>query len=148
MLCGEKFKHRNVEIRVDPIADDLAIRCRSVQISQVLLNLINNACDAVQSDPAPWIHIAAERRDGFVRLTVTDSGKGIPEHVRSRLFQPFFTTKEIGKGTGLGLSISKGIVGAHGGTVDLDPTSAHTRFVVELPAGVDAVDPVPKPRSA
>lgn len=146
MLCGEKFKHRDVAISVEPIADDLAIRCRSVQISQVLLNLISNSCDAVQSRPERWIRIAAERRDASVRISVTDSGRGIPEPVRERLFQPFFTTKEIGTGTGLGLSVSKGIMAAHHGTVSLDIASENTRFVLEIPLGEAAA--LPKPRSA
>ena len=146
MLYGEKLKHRDVEIRIEPFADDLAIRCRPVQISQVLLSLIVNACDAVQSRPERWIRISAEKRGDFARISVTDSGKGIPEAARSKLFQPFYTTKEIGSGTGLGLSVSRGIVVAHHGTIELDVAAENTRFVLELPLGEAAA--LSKPRSA
>jgi signal transduction histidine kinase len=64
---------------------------------------------------------------------VTDSGGGIPENIRDKVGQPFFTTKQVAHGTGLGLSISKGIVEAHGGHLNLDVECEHTRFVVTLP---------------
>ena len=71
-----------------------------------------------------------------VEISVTDSGRGIPEKIRDKVGQPFFTTKVAGPGTGLGLSISRGIVEAHGGSLHLDPDREHTRFVVILPKAV------------
>lgn len=68
-----------------------------------------------------------------VKLIITDSGRGIKEEILPKLMQPFFTTKEVGKGTGLGLSISKGILGAHRGSLEVDTTHPHTRFIVSLP---------------
>lgn len=68
-----------------------------------------------------------------VRITVMDSGNGIPESIANKLMQPFFTTKEVGKGTGLGLSISKGIIESHGGKFELDRNASHTSFVIEIP---------------
>ena len=64
------------------------------------------------------------------------SGRGIPEKIRDKLGQPFFTTKVVGQGTALGLSISRGIVEAHGGSLHLDPDCEHTRFVAILPKAV------------
>jgi C4-dicarboxylate-specific signal transduction histidine kinase len=104
-----------------------------VQISQVLLNLISNACDAIAERDEKWIRIGAERKNGLVSIYVMDSGTGIPETVREKMFQPFFTTKEIGKGTGLGLSISTGILDAHNGSLSIDSTKPNTCFVVQLP---------------
>ena len=77
--------------------------------------------------------VSAERRNGSICIVVTDSGTGIPEKVREKLFQPFFTTKEIGKGTGLGLSISRGILEAHHGSLSVDATCPNTRFIIQIP---------------
>jgi signal transduction histidine kinase len=147
MLCGEKLKHANIVVQVEPIGEDLLVRCRSVQISQVILNLVSNACDAIKPLPEKWIRISAEAKGDRVVISVTDSGNGISEKVRARLFQPFFTTKEIGKGTGLGLSISKGILAAHRGTLDVDFASKNTRFVVDLPTN-GGQESAPRKRSA
>lgn len=133
-LCKEKLRHASVKVHVDPIADDLEIQCRAVQISQVILNLINNACDAIETLPDKWIRVAVIPEADGVAITITDSGNGIPKEVLAKLFQPFFTTKEIGKGTGLGLSISKGIVDAHHGRLTVDTSCKNTRFVLYLPA--------------
>ena len=71
--------------------------------------------------------------DENVIISVIDSGKGVPLEVQNKIFQPFFTTKEVGKGTGLGLSISKGIVEAHHGKLMIDNASPHTKFDLYLP---------------
>ena len=133
VLCQERLKHANVKLELRPIADDLKIECRSVQITQVLINLIGNACDAIQAVPEKWIEIQAQARGKEIELTVTDSGPGIPADLRNRIFQPFFTTKEIGKGTGLGLSVSQGIMTAHRGSIRVDGDSPRTRFVLRFP---------------
>jgi C4-dicarboxylate-specific signal transduction histidine kinase len=132
-LCREKLKHGNVQISCDLIPDDLKVYCRAVQISQVLLNLINNACDAILPLPEKWIKVEAKKDGDFAEVFITDSGNGIPEEVRNKIFQPFFTTKDIGKGTGLGLSISRGIVDAHRGSMTLDSQCENTRFILRLP---------------
>jgi signal transduction histidine kinase len=93
----------------------------------------------VQDLPEKWVELQV--RDAGtkeVEIAVMDSGTGIPEKLRSKVGQPFFTTKVVGLGTGLGLSISKGIVEAHGGHLDLDAGCEHTRFVVTLPRAVAA----------
>lgn len=132
VLCQEKLKNSGIQVEVEPIAAELVMRCRSVQISQVLLNLIGNACDAIQSLEEKWVRISAGRSGDGVQICVTDSGLGIAGEIRDKLFQPFFTTKAIGKGTGLGLSISKGIVDAHGGLLFVDPSVKNTRFVLQI----------------
>jgi signal transduction histidine kinase/ligand-binding sensor domain-containing protein len=104
------------------------------QISQVLMNLLQNAADAVGAEGT--ITVTARADDGFVEVAVEDSGPGIPEPLRTRVFEPFFTTKDVGKGTGLGLSISREIVKNHGGTIELQaPPSGGARFVLRLPLG-------------
>jgi PAS domain S-box-containing protein len=132
-LSTEKFRHRHIELQVDPIPDTLAIECRSVQISQVLVNLLLNAQHAVEVMPdRRWIRLSIIERATTVEIRLSDSGLGIPPEIRDRIFDPFFTTKEVGKGTGLGLSVSASIAEAHGGALFLDENELHTTFVLIL----------------
>ncbi|MGZ3704326.1 MAG: PAS domain-containing protein, partial [Bdellovibrionota bacterium] len=132
-LCRARFRDCKIEFHIDPIDESLKIESRPVQISQVLLNLLNNAFDAVEKMPSPWIRINILDARDSVQIQVTDCGRGIPPGVKEKLFQPFFTTKEIGKGTGLGLSVSSGIIETHSGILGLDSSHSNTRFVVTLP---------------
>ena len=132
-LCQEKLKHRLIQLELPAISKSARFECQFVQISQVLLNLLNNAVDAVDNLEEKWIRIECNETPDRVEIAVTDSGKGIPSQVADKIMQPFFTTKELGKGTGLGLSISKGIVEAHHGQLRLDRASKNTRFIVSVP---------------
>lgn len=132
-LCGEKFRNSGVDLQIIMPEAPLALYCRGTQISQVLLNLLSNAFDAIHELEQKWIKIEVVDLKNEIEISVTDSGKGIDPAHRSKLGQPFFTTKDVGKGTGLGLSISRGIVMDHKGRLYLDEKSAHTRFVVILP---------------
>jgi PAS domain S-box-containing protein len=131
-LCHEKMKFNSIQVRIDH-SNDPFILGRPEQLSQVLLNLLNNSFDAISSLNNPWIEIKTSIIHQILRITITDSGPGIPPEIQSKLMQPFFTTKEMGKGTGLGLSISHGIIDSHGGKFYYDPHSSHTTFVIELP---------------
>jgi signal transduction histidine kinase len=131
-LCKERFRQHTIDLTVDPIAPDLYVECRAVQISQVLLNLLSNAHDAVEGAAQRRIRIAADGDEREARISVSDSGPGVPRELRARIMEPFFTTKEIGKGTGLGLSVSKGIAEAHGGRLAHDDAATETRFVLTL----------------
>lgn len=105
------------------------------QLQQVFLNILNNAYDAVrESGHAGRIEIATSERDSAVEITIRDNGVGISD--TARIFEPFYTTKEVGKGTGLGLSICYGIVREHGGDVICENNSDGTgcTFFVRLPA--------------
>ncbi|MGZ3771600.1 MAG: PAS domain-containing protein [Bdellovibrio sp.] len=131
-LCSERFKVHGVRLEIVPIAE-LILHCRSVQLEQVLVNLLNNAYDAVESLQEKWVHIDFRILEEKIQILVTDSGNGIPPHIVNKLMHPFFTTKDVGRGTGLGLSISKGIIEDHQGQLWYDPSCPHTRFVIELP---------------
>jgi signal transduction histidine kinase len=133
-FCQQKFLHHQIELVVSVEPDDLMIKGRSVQLSQVILNLLSNAFDAVEAAPERWIKVAAREIRGGVEIRVVDSGPGVPEQYRDKIFQPFFTLKEIGKGTGLGLSISRSIVESQSGTLELDVNSERTSFVIRMPA--------------
>lgn len=107
------------------------------QLHQVLVNLITNARHATREAPPPrvlGVSTCHEAAAGQVRLTVRDSGPGIPPEIQSRIFDAFFTTKREGEGTGLGLSLCKEIVEAHGGTIQAENAKPRGAvFLIELP---------------
>jgi PAS domain S-box-containing protein len=140
-LCEARFRHRGVQLEVEPIAAELRILCRPTQIAQVLLNLLSNSFDAVSDTPDSWVKVSARQEGDRVLLSVTDSGKGVPASIRARIMEPFFTTKGVGKGTGLGLSLSRGLIEAHQGRLWLDENSPNTRFVMDLPAPAAVKNP-------
>jgi C4-dicarboxylate-specific signal transduction histidine kinase len=142
VLCAEKLKCKQIELRVHPIADDLRVKGRALQISQVLLNLLSNACDAVTPLQERWIEVSTQAHPAGVDILVTDSGQGIPQDIRDKMFLPFFTTKDVGQGVGLGLSVSQGIVEDHQGSIGIDTTCKNTRFFVRLMS--DFSEPVSK----
>jgi C4-dicarboxylate-specific signal transduction histidine kinase len=133
LLCQTRFKSHEIDLQVSEVSPLLQIECRAVQIGQVILNLLNNAFDAVQNYPDKWVKIETVDLGESVQISVTDSGAGIPAEIIPKIMQPFFTTKEVGRGTGLGLSISKGIIESHQGSLFVDSSSSHTRLVIELP---------------
>ncbi len=116
-------------------------------IGRVLLNLFTNAFYAVQERSKehgikdkdvtfkPVVELTTSAKDGYVIIRVKDNGTGIPEHIKDKIMQPFFTTKPTGEGTGLGLSMSYDIiVKAHGGTIDINSEEGKfTEFIVTIP---------------
>jgi signal transduction histidine kinase len=108
------------------------VRCYAGQLNQVFLNLLMNACDAL--DGKGTIRIRTRREGEGVVLEFEDDGPGMPPEVLSRVFEPFFTTKPVGKGTGLGLSLSHGIVARHGGVMEVASRPGEgARFTIRLP---------------
>jgi signal transduction histidine kinase len=98
----------------------------------VFLNLLHNSLLATENLRERWVSIQSRVQGGRIRITITDSGKGIPADERDKIFQPFFTTRPVGKATGLGLAVAQGIIESHGGSLTLDASYPHTRFVIEL----------------
>lgn len=131
-FCEARFRNNGVTLEYEPI-QDLILDCRHIQVSQVILNLLNNAFDAVQPNLNKWVRLKIGQTDESAIITIQDSGNGIPNEIQEKIMQPFFTTKIVGKGTGLGLSLSKGLIEAHGGTLTLDTKAKNTTFVVTLP---------------
>jgi PAS domain S-box-containing protein len=104
------------------------------QMIQVVLNLAINAMHAMPDGGA--LRIGVTPANGNVRITVSDTGHGIPKDAQSRIFDPFFTTKEAGKGTGLGLTVVHGIIQEHGGTIAVESeVERGTTFTITLPLG-------------
>jgi PAS domain S-box-containing protein len=110
------------------------------QIYQVIVNLLTNAVYALRqmSEPRRLTVASAADADNRVSFRVADTGPGIPAEQREHLFEPFFTTKPVGVGSGLGLSVCRGIITAHGGTIEVaSPRGGGTEFVVRLPGARD-----------
>jgi PAS domain S-box-containing protein len=111
-----------------------SIMCNEGQLSQVFMNLLVNASQAMEDFGE--IEIRTWEEGGYVHVTIADSGCGIPEDQLNRIFEPFFTTKEIGKGTGLGLSIAYDVVKKHNGEIEATSTEGKgTTFTVRIPIG-------------
>jgi signal transduction histidine kinase len=123
----------DIELKLDICDSELAFECRSVHIVQILVNLINNARDAISELKEKWISITVERRDESVAFIVEDSGNGISNEILEKIFKPFFTTKDVGKGTGLGLSLCRNYINQHQGKFFVDQNSPNTKFVIILP---------------
>lgn len=132
-LCSQRMQQSGVTLEFLRPSNPLMVECRSVQLGQVVLNLVNNAFDAVVNSKWAWIKVEVRSDENSVFIDVTDSGNGLSPDVKAKLFQPFFTTKGVGKGTGIGLSISKGIIEGHEGRIFVDEKSPNTKFVIELP---------------
>jgi signal transduction histidine kinase/sensor domain CHASE-containing protein len=133
-LCSQKFAQSGIKLNFNDSEHCVdEISCRATQVGQVLLNLLNNAYDAVLTNQDKWVDVSVKNEGGFISVLVMDSGLGIPPDVVEKMMNPFFTTKGVGKGTGLGLSIAVGIIKEHGGTLSYDPTSKNTRFEVKFP---------------
>jgi two-component system NtrC family sensor kinase len=138
-ITGYALKTAGIEVTLD-FADPMPpVLGDADQLHQVFMNLIINAQQALQDMPVPRrlsLTSRFDRNANAIRITVADNGPGIPEAVRNRIFEPYFTTKPVGVGTGVGLAVCLGIVEAHGGTMSVDSSEAlGTVFTIVLPAG-------------
>lgn len=137
------IRYDQIDLEMDVPEDLPIIKCRSQQIQQVIINLINNARYALNQKYPDYdknkrlsIKAAAFDKDGkrWVRITVSDTGPGIPDEVRDRMFEPFYSTRPRDKCTGLGLCVSLGIVKSHHGTLSVETKVGEwTRFYMDIP---------------
>lgn len=144
-IAGYAIRNSGIEVEL-ALADGLPpLRADADQLHQVLLNLVINAQQSLQDLPGiRRIRIASRLNDATrqIVVTVADNGPGIPEAVRARVFEPYFTTKPTGVGTGVGLAVSLGLVEAHGGTLSVEPTPGPgATFVIALPVGKPDPEP-------
>jgi signal transduction histidine kinase len=134
-LMARQFESRQIEV-VKQYSDDLgAIEASEENLKQVFLNLFINSVDAMAEGGR--LRVEVGRRNGRVRIHVEDTGPGIPAEHMGRIFEPFYTTKELGKGTGLGLSVCYGIIKRHNGSITYNNTEIGGRFTIELPVEHD-----------
>jgi C4-dicarboxylate-specific signal transduction histidine kinase len=122
-------------IRVDfPEGFEAAIEGREVELAQAFLYLIDNAVEAAQKSEVPWFRLEVETHDAdTLCVRLLDSGEGVPPAVSDKIFQPFFTTKQVGQGRGVGLSLALSIISSHGGRLYFDFKQPHTTICVDLP---------------
>lgn len=117
------------------------IRGDEDQLRQVFVNIINNACDAMQDVDYKEFKVSLNKNDGEIIIEFEDTGKGIPKENYGKIFTPFFTTKSIGKGTGLGLAISYGIIKMHRGSINFtSEVDKGTKFTVKLPKNPEVIN--------
>ncbi|HXH32738.1 MAG TPA: ATP-binding protein [Bacteriovoracaceae bacterium] len=131
VFCGQRLQSHGIELKLRNI-DKIYVSGHRGQYEQAILNLINNAFDAVDHLPEKWIEISATRSFDVVMIFFVDSGHGIPVEVSAKMLDPFYSTKK-GRGTGLGLTLVKGIAQKHGGDLKYAPEEPHTTFMLELP---------------
>ncbi len=143
----KRLIREDIELRTELAGEDTTILADSIQLEQVLMNLVTNARDAMPGGGTLTISSVITNIDAdfvaangygqpgpYVRLTVADTGAGMDEKTRERIFDPFFTTKEMGKGTGLGLATVYGIVKQHRGFIDVESApGAGTSFHIYFP---------------
>jgi len=132
----------NCEIVKNLDANLPRVNCVVQDISRVILNLINNAFDAVREreiegktpNYKPTVTLSTQQINNIISISIHDNGKGIPQHIQEKIFEPFFTTKPAGQGTGLGLSLSYDIVKAQGGEMKLETVEGEgSEFLILLP---------------
>lgn len=146
-LFSDTSRKNEIDLSVDEVSRDFVIHCRPAQIIQVILNFLTNARDAVIEVDSRKVKISVSALEDSIEVAVFDSGLGVLETHREKIFQPFFTTKGVGKGTGLGLSISKGIIEAHGGRLEFGREGNMTKFAAIFPRSNEKM-PIADPTSA
>jgi len=140
-LSRERFRVNSGRLDTTVVDKDVFVLCREVQIAQVLLNLLLNAFDAaVEGGGEKWVRVEVTRHEETVMFAVIDSGPGVPAELKTRIMEPFYTTKPVGKGTGLGLSLSKAFVEEHGGALVVSERENHTCFSFVLPLFKESVN--------
>jgi hypothetical protein len=138
-------RSKGCEIRYELVESLPVVEVVEDELTQVCINLALNAFDAMAANPADWprrLTIRSEASRAVVRVSFRDTGPGVPQEIRSKLFQPFFTTKEAGQGMGLGLSVSYRILEEHAGMLWLTGPRARRRLRPSSPTTAVTFHPV------
>ena len=132
MVLGHRLKHVSIEVVRDYDRELPKLTVRGSELNQVWTNLLDNAIDAL--DESGTITIVTRLDGNCAEVEVVDDGPGVPADIRDRVFDSFYTTKDVGHGTGLGLATARRIVvDRHGGSLTLSSEPGHTAFLVRLP---------------
>jgi len=137
LFCQDRFRKNQIMFDVffddQTVQKDFIVECRPVQMSQVLLNALNNSFDAIKNLDVKWIKMSLVKGRDQLEIQISDSGPGIPEELKSKVMEAFVTTKSSTGGTGLGLSISQRIVHTHNGKIFFDFEKPHTCLKISIP---------------
>jgi len=137
VMWAVRTRQTRADVRME-IEPELWISGNEGQLHQVIVNLVENAIDAMRNTKSPRLQVAASRKGGEILIRISDNGAGIDNENLSHIFEPFFTTKRVGEGTGLGLWISYGIVSEHGGELSVvNEAEGGATFSFALPAVQD-----------
>ncbi|MBX9769203.1 MAG: GHKL domain-containing protein [Bdellovibrionales bacterium] len=132
-FCQSRIKDLGIKLELDRNHSNASSFCRPIQISQILLNLLNNACDSLENHAgSKIIRVSFSEVDEHVLIHIEDTGPGVPESIVNSIFTPFFTTKPPNRGTGMGLSISRRIAMENDGDLELSSRLNPTRFSLRL----------------
>ncbi|MCP3889251.1 MAG: GHKL domain-containing protein, partial [Desulfobulbaceae bacterium] len=126
--------HFNISVEIKYQNPNLEIN--RLVFERVIKNLLRNSIDAISHQDIKWIQIDSSIMGDKVSISVTDSGTGIDKEVADRIFEPFYTTKDIGAGTGLGLGLCKTLLNQIGGDVHLNEEAANTAFIIKTPYSI------------
>ena len=137
-FCLETLKNKKIKYSKKEIDKNILIDVQEVQFSQVILNLLTNAQQAVKNLPEQdrWITMDYSLENNFLKVTISNGGDPIKREIQDRIFEPFFTTKQVGEGTGLGLQLCKKIIEDFKGTIELDKKALNPSFVFKIPLAV------------
>lgn len=138
LLTGAKAKSSQVDVTV-ALDEDTHVFCNEIEVEQVVINLVNNALDAVAELETKFVDLRVATVGENAVFWITDSGPGICPDQAKRIFDPFYTTKDPESGTGLGLSIVSTILEEHRATINVDQECENTRFVIRFPAAASAM---------
>jgi two-component system, NtrC family, C4-dicarboxylate transport sensor histidine kinase DctB len=138
-MLDYRARQIGADLQVQLAGEPLPVRVRDGAIRQVVVNLVQNALDAVEGQGRREVRVESHGGDEWVEITVVDSGKGVAADMVDRMFQPFVTSKPAGKGTGLGLFVARDLVEQAGGRLEIaGGASAGTRATVRLPLVKDS----------
>jgi signal transduction histidine kinase len=135
LLMQSSLKKKNIQL-VKNLGNLPDIHCSAGQLNQVFMNILTNAIQAMPDKGTITVNSFVDNSSNTIKVTIADTGKGMTEDIKTKIFQPFFTTKDVGEGTGLGLSISYGIIKKHDGQIDVESELGKgTLFTITLPIG-------------
>jgi C4-dicarboxylate-specific signal transduction histidine kinase len=142
-VMGQQLRVHQIEVELELEPEGIYIMAEHNRLEQVFINLVTNAMYAMDDKGLKrrnekWrrlLRIGSFNADGQAVITVSDTGKGIPEDIIDKIFEPFFTTRKVGQGTGLGMSISYRIISDYGGTIEVESeVDVGTTFTLKFPA--------------
>lgn len=139
-LCQIKIANTSIKFETDLNGiEKRIVPLRKLQFAQVIVNLLNNAFDAVSesldpktAEPNGWVKLSLKEDLSSIFIIITDSGNGIDKKIQDKIFEPLFTTKDVGKGTGLGLSLCRKMIEEHNGTIEINNDSPNTEFIITI----------------